>query len=438
MRRIQDWLTNVDLWLYTAFVLILIGVVTVTVWRAENLSSEPIPPPPTARPTQLAIAAEPAHTNTPVIESTAEPTLPASQTPQPSLTLTPTTVEITPEPTPEPIGILFHDVTTGETLDAILQQYDITLDALAAFNDQARLIPLRVGQRLVIPLRPAQVEQIRIEATPEITPPGRTDQGIQAVAIAPPDRTLNGLPLTQFVILPEDTRTTVRQIYQTGQSLGRNSAAFSKLGDSTIENPYFLAPFDRENYTLGDYSYLQPVIQYFTGSHERDSIAVRVGLHTWSVMDPMWAGGPCEPGEHMLTCEFRLHNPAFLFIRLGSNDAGVPRSVERSLREIIEYCIAQGVVPILGTKADRFEGPANTNNEIIRKLADEYNVPLWDYDLVAATIPGRGLTGDRVHMTNFSPADYTRPEAFRRGHPVHNLSALMMLDALLPVVSGQP
>jgi hypothetical protein len=160
-------------------------------------------------------------------------------------------------------------------------------------------------------------------------------------------------------------------------------------------------------------------------------VAVRRGLHTWSVMDSMWAPKPvCGPGEHMLACEFRLHRPSLLFIRLGSNDVGIPDSTERNLREIVEFTISSGVIPIMGTKADRHDGPGNINNNIIRQLATEYAVPLWDYDLIAGTIPGRGLDQDSVHMTTFFAHDYTSPVAFTRGHGVHNLTALMVLDAL--------
>jgi hypothetical protein len=93
------------------------------------------------------------------------------------------------------------------------------------------------------------------------------------------------------------------------------------------------------------------------------------------------------------------------------------------------------VIPILGTKADRFEGPGNVNNAIIRRLATDYGVPLWDFDLLAGTIPGRGLTVDNVHMTTFFAHDWTQPVAFQRGHGVHNLTALMALDAVLEVIA---
>jgi hypothetical protein len=162
-------------------------------------------------------------------------------------------------------------------------------------------------------------------------------------------------------------------------------------------------------------------------------VAVRRGLHSWSVFDPMFATGDCQPGENMVACEFRLHNPSILFIRLGTNDVGVPESFDRNMRQLVEFCITNGVIPVLGTKADRFRDPADTNNGLIRQIAADYRVPLWDFDLIAQTIPNHGLDSDGVHLTTFFAHDYTQYDALQRGHGVNNLTALMMLDSILRI-----
>jgi hypothetical protein len=248
--------------------------------------------------------------------------------------------------------------------------------------------------------------------------------------------TLAGIPIEQFVVLNDDTRAHIQAIYALGQMLGRDANAFSKLGDSTIENPYFMDRFDEPGgYHLAEWDYLQPTIDWFAGSFSRDSVAVRVGLHTWSVFDPMWAGRGCLGGENVLECEVRLHNPVILIVRLSANDVGVPQYVEDNFRRIIEWCLENGVIPVIGTKGDRHEG-SNINNEIMRRLAAEYNVPLWDFDLLAATIPGRGLTADGAHMTTFYAHDWSQPSALQTGHGMHTLAGLILLDelrrALLP------
>ncbi len=99
------------------------------------------------------------------------------------------------------------------------------------------------------------------------------------------------------------------------------------------------------------------------------------------------------------------------------------------MRQAVQYAIDNGVIPIIGTKADRFEG-SNQNNEILREIAADFQIPLWEYDVVAGTMDGRGLDVDSVHMTTYYPHDYTQPEAYQRGHSMHNLTALMMLDTI--------
>ena len=157
---------------------------------------------------------------------------------------------------------------------------------------------------------------------------------------------------------------------------------------------------------------------------------MRIGLHAWTANDPAWAEpGLCLPNETPVECEIRVHNPSILFIRLGTNDVGVPDMFAANIRQIANTAIAAGVVPIIGTKGDRHEG-SNQNNDILRALAAELAVPLWDYDRVADTLPGRGLDQDAAHMMTFFAHDYRDPTAFTRGHAMHNLTALMALDAV--------
>lgn len=232
------------------------------------------------------------------------------------------------------------------------------------------------------------------------------------------------------------TRQNVRAIYRHGQALGRNAHAFSKLGDSGAFTGHYLTRFDYPpHYTLGDYAYLQPVIDHYKDSFERYGVAVVVGISSWHVLDPArtnltW----CAPEEHMLACEIRLHNPSILFIRLGTNDASSAEVLERNLRRIITFTVEQGIVPILATKADRFEEAYNQNNEAIRHVAADFRLPLWDFDRVAGTLPNHGLMADRVHLTYADRNDYTDPETFTKGYPMNDLTALFVLKALLETV----
>lgn len=368
-------------------------------------------------------ALAPIATNVPALPlPTAIPIAIATATNAPTATIVPTMTSV-----PTDTNILLVTNVPTETPPVILTEAiaptigivdTVTAEAPSANMAQASVVD--VPTAMAIP----QDAVVRIVATthPELLPPVTT---------------MNGLALTSFIIMDEATQAHVRRIFTQGQAMGRNARAFTRIGDSTIEAPHFLTRFDGGSYHLGDYGYLQGVIDYYAGSFGHGSVAIRRGLHTWSVFDPLWADNRlCASNEHLLACELRRSNPSILIVRLGSNDAGVPASTERNLRRLIEYCLERGVIPIMGTKADRFEG-SDTNNAIIRRLAQEYRVPLWDFDVVAGTVAGRGLGGDGVHLTTFFAHDWRLPEAWRRGHAVHNLSALMMLDAIWRVLKGQ-
>ena len=350
-----------------------------------------------------------------------------------------------------------HVVQPGENLYRISLAYGVTVDSIMAANGLANSGLIQAGQTLIIPAssapegaatgssNPATAPTLQPTASPiKVTnspptetplPPTTTPTETATPTETPtptPTRltTVNGIGLESFLAMPENVIENSRAIFAAGQTLGRNPGAFSKLGDSTIENPHFLARYDEGPYNLGDYAYLQGVVDHFAGSHSRQGMAVRRGNHSWTVTDPMWADKTyCLPNETPIACEIRLHNPSVIFIRLGSNDRGVPAGFDQNLRQVVQIAIDNGVIPVLGTKADRFEG-SNINNEMIRQVAADYQVPLWDFDLVAATIPGRGLDVDAVHLTTFYAHDYTSPTAYQRGHGVHNLTALMVLEAV--------
>lgn len=221
-----------------------------------------------------------------------------------------------------------------------------------------------------------------------------------------------------------------REIYQAGQAVGRNPRAFSKFGDCNSMLPYFLAYFDQGRYNLGPYGYLQPVIDHFAGSFARDSLTVWGGSRTWMMFDPTWSNPQvCRPNETPIACEYRVHNPSMALVSFGTNEMGHTALFDENLRALVEYSISAGVVPILATKADQLEGAYDTNNEIIRTAAAEYGVPLWDWGKVAQELPNNGLGPDGVHLAWLS-LNFRDSRVLYVGQPVHNLTALMALDAV--------
>lgn len=244
---------------------------------------------------------------------------------------------------------------------------------------------------------------------------------------------INGVALDEIVVLSEAAMRHAREIYASGLEQGRRPDAFAMIGDSTIETPLFLARFDEGPYNLGEYGYLQAVINHYAGSFARDSVAVRVGLHSWTAIDPMWADkAVCASGETPVACELRIQQPSVAIIRLGVNDQVGGDYFRRHMEEILRYTIEQGVVPILSTRPEPFSG--DVNNQVMRALAEDYDLPLWDFQRAASALPGSGLDGDAVHLTSFYAHDYTLPEALRRGHGLQNLTALMALDRVWRVL----
>ncbi len=295
-------------------------------------------------------------------------------------------------------------------------------------------------------LTPSPVATVRVfpTATSTATPtptPTPTPSPTPTLTPSPtptrdPATLVNGVPVEHFVVMPPETVENVRRIFAHGQELGRNPRAFSKLGDSISLTSHYFARFDQSRYNLGIYSALQPTIDTYDHSFERFGMAVRIGLLAWisfrpGVADPQL----CRPEEHMVECELRLHNPSVLVIRLGTNDIAPGDAFERAIRHAIETSIAEGIIPLLVTKSDRFEGD-NRHNETLRALAAEYAVPLWDFDLVAGTLPDRGLGGDAVHLTMYASDDFSDPAALSFGYPLSDLTGLFALDAIRRVVEG--
>jgi LysM repeat protein len=337
-----------------------------------------------------------------------------------------------------------YAIRSGDTLYQIALQHDISLELLLAANpeyDENTI--LDIGDKLLIPpagTKIADLKDLPVQTggEPGTATAGQSQpDGAQATptkkplpALASRVSEINGVPIDKIIVLPPEVIENMRSVFAAGFEKGRNAQSFAKIGDSTIESPFFMDRFDGDEYNLGEYAFLQKAINYFQGSFARQGPAVQRGLHAWSLFDPMWTkDAACRSGETPVECEYRLQNPAFVFIRLGSNDAGRPDLFTSGMRQLIEMSLKRGIIPILGTKADRAEGD-NENNQIIRDLAAEYDVPLWDFDKVARTLPNNGIGEDGVHLTTFYAHDFSLPEALQTGYGVHTLTALMMLYEL--------
>jgi hypothetical protein len=276
---------------------------------------------------------------------------------------------------------------------------------------------------------------------PAVTPPSATPAGTASgvPAQGPPAPASPAVdPGYQPVdepIIPTLSPTALA-IYQRGLAMGNNPRAFSKIGDCQSVVPYFLAAFDYGLYNLGPYSNLQPAIDNFAGSWARDSVTSNRGFNVATVFVPVWADPKrCETNETPLACEFRINRPSIAIITMETWWGGDASGYESYLRGIIEFSIAHGTVPILATKADNIEGNGAIN-QVIVKLAKEYDVPLWNFWAAVQPLPDHGLINDGFHLTwarNF----FDQPAIMQNAWPWRNLSALQAIDAVWRQASGQ-
>jgi len=347
---------------------------------------------------------------------------------------------------------IIHTVQEGENLYRIARRYGTSVQAIQQANNITDVTAVIVGQKIAIPNIQATTEPEPTEtptitstplpATPTIVvytatpaePTATIDPNATPTPTPPPPDNVNGIKLDQFVIMPPAVQANVKAIFAKGQQLGNNAQRFSKVGDSIIEQPHYMVKFDTPDYNLGQYAYLQDVLNYYRGSYGRDSLAVRRGLHSWSWNNPTWADkDQCQPDEGPVACEYRVHKPTVSFIVLGSNDVGVPEYFRKSMEDLVQFTIDQGVIPIIVTKADRHEGDPdkNINNTILKDIAAKFNVPLLDFDAVAGTMPNRGIDpADGTHLMFYYAHDYSVPVAFTKGHAIHDLTSVITLDKL--------
>jgi len=267
-----------------------------------------------------------------------------------------------------------------------------------------------------------------------------TETGAPENATATPDLS----PHPEAYLYISGVSEHVIEIFNHGQELGNRSNIFSKVGDSITVSDAFLYPIGTRNYALHDYSYLQPVIDTYSESWARThnsfanvSLAASIG---WSAHALLAADVShetlCGETETPLECEYRWMKPSIALIMLGTND--VPSTslngYETAMREIIETTIDYGIIPILSTippmQMAGTEGRVDSINAIISNLANEYDIPLWDYWAALQGLPDDGLRSDGVHPS-LAPAgqnaNFTAGN-LQYGMPVRSLTALQALD----------
>lgn len=238
------------------------------------------------------------------------------------------------------------------------------------------------------------IEKTQVQETTIITVTGN-----EVLSTVTPDTRLVPEDWQDWPIIPEVTEMA-KDIYRKGLAKGNDSHAFSKVADCQSIQNTFLGFFDTPGkYDLDQDTHLQETIDHFSGYFNRDGEAMRSGFNAAAVLSPLLADPDnCLPDETPLECELRITRPIFVLIRLEFPfTERTPDTYERYMRQIIEYTLSQGAVPILATKADNEEGD-HSINYTTAKLAYEYDLPLWNFWAKMAQYPDHGIDSGRDNM----------------------------------------
>ncbi|NDJ75308.1 MAG: hypothetical protein GYB65_03535 [Chloroflexi bacterium] len=239
---------------------------------------------------------------------------------------------------------------------------------------------------------------------PTILPEGTTENidygGIRMGGYNP--ALIEGIDLTAFPIVPAPTGRTYA-IFRDGQNRGNNPNVVSKVGDCSTAHWFFLSPFAWGQYSLGDYAYLQGVVNHFGESLAIESMAAHNGFNVNSVQAPEYANPAyCEPGESPLLCEYRIHQPAVSIIMFGTSELLVmtPYEFDFFLRHIVQQTIDRGIIPVLSTFPGNlgFWDRTVVYNQIVVRVALDYDIPLINLWLALESLPNHGLENDGFHL----------------------------------------
>jgi hypothetical protein len=279
------------------------------------------------------------------------------------------------------------------------------------------------------------------EATTEGSVPLPTTPSAEAtLTIAPEDINWMEMP-----VIPEISENAVA-IYRRGLEMGNDPRVFSVLGECQSELAWeangvtvlgYLSGFeDPANYRLGDeYAYLRTTIDQFMPSWTLQRVAAHRGTNVAQVLSPLYSDAElCDVRETPLQCEFRRNNPSIVLISFETWFYDRPiETYETYMRQIIDTSIEEGVLPVLVTGADSHKD-SRALNEILARLAVEYDIPLWNFWASVQDLPNHGLDPEPdengfQHIT-YGPNNFDDPEAMQSAWPVRNLGGLQVLDAI--------
>ncbi len=312
------------------------------------------------------------------------------------------------------------------------------LPSRTSVDQKTPVLTLTLTRTPPIPIPPDQEKvtpTLMVESTAVVITSTTSPSPSQASRLSPEN-------WKQWPVVPMVSQKAVA-IYRQGLANGSNPNAFSKVGDCQNITNYFLGIYDDpKKYRLGTYESLQPVIDQFKGSFSRNSLAVKGGFNVAAVLNPFYTDlAICDKNETPLACEIRINKPSIVIISMETWWAKRPASTyEKYLRQIVDFSIQHGALPILATKADNLEGDDSINATIARVASDE-DLPLWNFWLAVQPLPYHGLTPedpDHFHLTGIKSHNFfDDAQMMQTAWPVRNLTALQVLNQVWRSVTNQ-
>ena len=215
----------------------------------------------------------------------------------------------------------------------------------------------------------------------------------------------------------------MRAVYEASPQAGHSLNLFAAVGDCNSESQVYLQRVREGRFSFAGHEELRATVDFFSQSFRRDSLATYGGFNSGSILNPDW-GNPtwCQRAEGPFDCELRVSQASIVFISLGTGDQYIWRSSEANYRAMIEYALQHSILPVLVTKADSVESvqggaEADYLNGVLRRLAQEYQIPLLDFWLASRNLPNYGLQRDGFHLNE-------------DGIYLHILVTLQTLDAI--------
>ncbi len=239
--------------------------------------------------------------------------------------------------------------------------------------------------------------------------PTASDDVLHAIEASTPSPTPRATPPETLPAWIPVITSRMQEIYDRAPNRGLDRWMFTVAGDCNSDDYWYRQRLARGEVIPGS-EYTLSLVGYIRNALWRKSLAARGSFTAASMFNPVWADRTvCRKGEGPLTCELRLTRASVVFIGLGTGDhlPGQWNSFEANYRPVIEYTLKTGALPVLVTKGDDLEmleggAPSGYLNNIVRRLGQEYEVPVFDLALGLKTLPNSGLAeepGNDFHLS---------------------------------------